>query len=48
MVARLDTERLRTILNAFYGPTQERALTPWLRFRDAAQTVQSVFARKQI
>ncbi|MBC7872281.1 MAG: TIGR00159 family protein, partial [Chitinophagaceae bacterium] len=28
MVARLDTERLRTILNAFYGPTQERALTP--------------------
>jgi len=48
MVARLDTERLRTILNAFYGPSQERALTSWPRFRDVAQTFQRVFARKQI
>lgn len=31
MVSRLDTERLRTILNAFYGPERQQASAPWVR-----------------
>jgi diadenylate cyclase len=37
MVSRLDVERLRTILNAFYGPQQIRSDSGWIRFRDALQ-----------
>lgn len=34
LIPRLDPKRLRTILNAFYGPERERAGSPWQRFRD--------------
>jgi diadenylate cyclase len=37
MVSRLDTERLRTLLNAFYG-ADRREETPWGKARDWAQT----------
>jgi diadenylate cyclase len=37
MIPRLDTKRLRTILQAFYGPERSQTLTPWLRLRDASQ-----------
>jgi len=30
MVSRLDVERLRTILNAFYGPERDHGAAPWL------------------
>jgi diadenylate cyclase len=36
MVSRLDTERLRTLLNAFYG-AERRMETPWEKARDWAQ-----------
>ncbi|MDX1991076.1 MAG: diadenylate cyclase CdaA [bacterium] len=44
MVARLDPERLRTILKAYYGPPPETNTTPWLRMRALAQ---GLFPRKQ-
>lgn len=34
MVSRLDTERLRTILNAFYGPQREEVKPIWARLRE--------------
>ena len=34
LIPRLDPKRLRTILNAFYGPERARAGSPWQRFRD--------------
>src|SRR5690606_19692617 len=34
MVSRLDTERLRTILNAFYGAESTSNQTVWTRLRD--------------
>lgn len=37
MVSRLDTERLRTILNAFYGSQAERQITILGRVRDRAR-----------
>jgi diadenylate cyclase len=37
MVSRLDTERLRTLLNAFYG-SERQPETPWGRARGWAQT----------
>lgn len=38
MVSRLDTERLRTILNAFYGPSHSEDKSLWLRFRENIST----------
>lgn len=38
MVSRLDTERLRTILNAFYGPDHSEDRSFWLRFRENIST----------
>jgi diadenylate cyclase len=40
MVSRLDTERLRTILNAFYGPERKRAKPIWTQVRDGVQALQ--------
>jgi diadenylate cyclase len=37
MVSRLDTERLRTILNAFYGPNLAENKSVWTRFRESFQ-----------
>jgi diadenylate cyclase len=34
MIMRLDSKRLRTILNAFYGPEQNRSLSLWERLRE--------------
>ena len=34
MVSRLDTERLRTILNAFYGPDSDRQASAYSRVRE--------------
>jgi diadenylate cyclase len=34
MVSRLDVERLRTILNAFYGAERTQPQNPWARIRD--------------
>jgi len=42
MIMRLDSKRLRTILNAFYGPETRPALPVWQRVRDQ---VASVFGR---
>lgn len=36
MIPRLDTKRLRTILNAFYGPERSTSPTLWGRIRTAA------------
>jgi diadenylate cyclase len=44
MVSRLDSERLRTILNAFYGPDRKQPGVPWAR---ALQWVQSFGGRLQ-
>lgn len=44
MVSRLDADRLRTILNAFYGPESTEAPAPLLRVRGA---VESAFGRVQ-
>lgn len=33
MVSRLDTERLRTILNAFYGPQQDAQKSTWTKIQ---------------
>jgi diadenylate cyclase len=38
MVSRLDTERLRTILNAFYGTERKRTLPFWASIRDGFGT----------
>lgn len=35
MVSRLDADRLRTILNAFYGPQTEEQQTLWARLRQS-------------
>lgn len=40
MVSRLDTERLRTILNAFYGPEQNEQRSLWQRIREWLQLPQ--------
>lgn len=37
MVSRLDTERLRTILNAFYGPQRTKSDPVWTRVNEWAQ-----------
>jgi hypothetical protein len=37
MVSRLDTERLRTLLNAFYG-SERQPETPWGRAQGWVQT----------
>lgn len=39
MVPRLDAERLRTILNAFYGSERNRSETPLSRLRERLQTL---------
>lgn len=39
LIPRLDPKRLRTILNAFYGPERERAGSPWQRFRDQVDSL---------
>ncbi|MFW5708602.1 MAG: diadenylate cyclase CdaA [Chloroflexota bacterium] len=39
MVSRLDTERLRTILSAFYGPQREVNRSLWTRWTDRVQNV---------
>lgn len=44
MVSRLDIERLRTILNAFYGPQTVRTDPAWVRLR---ATAQELFTRLQ-
>jgi len=36
LIPRLDTKRLRTILNAFYGPDRNRPLSIWERTREQA------------
>ncbi len=41
MVSRLDAERLRTILNAFYGPQTEEQQTLWSRLRQSLRAVSS-------
>jgi diadenylate cyclase len=39
MVSRLDADRLRTILNAFYGPDRRQAVVPWDRVRVWSQSL---------
>lgn len=39
MVSRLDTERLRTILNAFYGPERKSSVSRWILLRQNARAV---------
>jgi len=39
MVSRLDTKRLRTILNAFYGPNEEDNLPIWKRLLAGGQNL---------
>jgi diadenylate cyclase len=39
LIPRLDPKRLRTILNAFYGPERERTGSPWQRFRDQIDSI---------
>jgi len=39
MVSRLDADRLRTILNAFYGPDRRQAVAPWDRVRVWSQSL---------
>ena len=39
MVSRLDADRLRTILNAFYGPDRRQAMAPWDRVRVWSQSL---------
>ncbi|NDJ61089.1 MAG: TIGR00159 family protein [Chloroflexi bacterium] len=38
MIARLDTSRLRTILNAFYGPERSQQQSLWQQVRDFVQS----------
>ncbi len=39
MIPRLDTKRLRTILQAFYGSERSQSVTPWARLREASQNL---------
>jgi diadenylate cyclase len=39
MIPRLDIKRLRTILQAFYGPERSQSATPWARLREASQNL---------
>ena len=39
LVSRLDADRLRTILNAFYGPDRRQAMAPWDRVRVWSQSL---------
>lgn len=50
MVSRLDTERLRTILNAFYGPQQEHPVSVLGRVRERAKGLFEILQeqRKQV
>jgi diadenylate cyclase len=41
MIMRLDSKRLRTILNAFYGPETRRSISLWDRARQQAQALVS-------
>lgn len=41
MIPRLDTERLRTILSAYYGPTPTESISWTKRFRDSIQELSS-------
>lgn len=47
MVSRLDTERLRTILNAFYGPDGSEERTLWFRLRESFASWTSRFQQPQ-
>jgi diadenylate cyclase len=42
LIPRLDPKRLRTILNAFYGPERTESQPTWQRLREAAE----VFANR--
>ena len=44
MVSKLDAERLRTILNAFYGPQKPDTVSPW---RQAFQRMRNISQRNQ-
>jgi diadenylate cyclase len=39
MIPRLDTKRLRTILQAFYGSERSQSATPWARLRETSQNL---------
>jgi diadenylate cyclase len=39
MIPRLDTKRLRTILQAFYGAERSQSTTPWARLREMSQNL---------
>ena len=39
LIPRLDTKRLRTILNAFYGPERSESQPVWQRLREAVDVV---------
>lgn len=39
MIMRLDSKRLRTILNAFYGPDTRRSISLWERVREQTHAV---------
>jgi diadenylate cyclase len=41
LIARLDVKRLRTILNAFYGPEQARSQSLRQRLRDGLELLAS-------
>lgn len=47
MVSRLDPERLRTILNAFYGPDGEANQSRWTRIREAIQSFRTRLVPQQ-
>lgn len=47
LIARLDTKRLRTILNAFYGPEQPQKQPLLQRLRDALEVVASRVREEQ-
>jgi len=47
MVSRLDTERLRTILNAFYGPQSDQDVTIWRRLRSQAEKIYRSLAHER-
>jgi diadenylate cyclase len=47
MVQRLDAERLRTILNAFYGTDSKLSEPRWIRVRDSLTNVWSQISRNR-
>jgi len=47
MVSRLDIERLRTILNAFYGPERQQTQSRWNRLLDSLQSTFSLSPQPQ-